>query len=138
MDNIDEIMKEADRLGFGVSYGKYRAAFPGSSGEVISEPTGFRPYEKPSRACANCGTQFIPRHYNQLYCCADCRDAVRRKWDLEHKKKKARTLPVIACEICGADFKPKRRGCKYCCKECAEDGKRKKSAAWHAAQKKDG
>lgn len=34
MDNIDRIMKEADRAGFGCSYGKYRAAHPDSIGDA--------------------------------------------------------------------------------------------------------
>lgn len=35
MDNIDRIMKEAAQAGYGVSYGKYRAAHPDGSKDVI-------------------------------------------------------------------------------------------------------
>lgn len=136
MDNIDEIMKEADRLGFGVSYGKYRAAFPGSSGEVISEPTGFRPYERPSRACRHCGKLFILKHANQAYCCEDCRNEVHRKTDRECHRRKLPVPSVAMCAICGADFRPQKRSSKYCCKECAEEGARKTQAAYRAAHKK--
>ena len=38
MDNIDRIMKEAAKAGYGVSYGKYRAAHPDGGKDVILPP----------------------------------------------------------------------------------------------------
>lgn len=135
MDNIDRMMKEADRLGFGVSYGKYQAAcFSGIVQPVSATPKPSQ--EKPSVTCRHCGKTFIASHANQAYCGAECKVAAAAKRQREYDKRKSRVPPVAMCATCGADFKPKTSRSKYCCTECADEGGRKTSALWRAAHKK--
>jgi hypothetical protein len=139
MDNIDRIMKEADRLGFGVSYGKYRAAYPNGSGDVLVRPVEPEPAEKPSRICKRCGRTFVAAHGSQAYCSQECRHAAiieRQDAWYKRKKRKEKRLLTISCAECGADFRAVRETQKYCCPECAKEGKRESAAKWRAAHKK--
>ena len=107
MDNIDRIMKEADRLGFGVSYGKYRAAYPNGSGGVVLSAPKPKPPEKPSGTCKLCGKTFVRRHANALYCSAECKIEAEKKRQRDWYGKKADIPSVAVCVICGADFNPR-------------------------------
>lgn len=139
MDNIDRMMKEADRLGFGVSYGKYQVACFNGTVEPVSAPSKPKQREKPSRACGHCGKQFVISHGNQRYCSTECKYAVQLARQAAYGKAnglRKRTLQTLVCIECGADFKAFRSSQKYCCKECASDGSRKTQARWRAAHKK--
>jgi predicted nucleic acid-binding Zn ribbon protein len=136
MDNIDRIMKEADRLGFGVSYGKYRAAYPNGSGDVYPTAPKKKPPDRPSASCRYCGKAFVQSHASQAYCSEECREVVFRDRQRRISTRKSKVPKVAMCAICGADFKPKTSAAKYCCRECAIEGRRKADAAWHAAHKK--
>lgn len=136
MDSIDRAMKEADRLGFGVSYGKYQTAC--LNGTASRSPVEEKPKlpEKPSTPCRNCGKPFVARHANEGYCSEECRYAAFRKRQNDYHKGKSRVPSVAMCEICGADFKPLNTRSKYCSEECAKDGARKTAALWRARRKK--
>ena len=139
MDNIDKMMKEADRLGFGVSYGKYRAAYPNGSGDALVRPVEPEPVEKHSRTCRRCGKHFVGVHGSQVYCSQECRHAaiIERQYAYYGRKRlKEKRLLIISCAVCGADFQAVMEKQKYCCPECAKEGKRKNAAKWHAAHKK--
>lgn len=138
MDNIDQIMKEADRLGFGVSYGKYRAAYPNGSGDVLVRPVYPEPVEKPPRTCRRCRKPFVGVHGSQAYCSQECRHAaIMERQDAYYKRKKTREerLLIISCAECGADFRAVRESQKYCCPECRRIGNLKAAAIWRAAHR---
>lgn len=138
MDNIDRIMKEAARLGFGVSYGKYQSACYSGSVESVSAPPKAKQQAKPSIICRHCGKPFVANHANQAYCSPECKYEARlARQDTWNKTKGCRKpkQQTLVCAECGADFKAFRYTQKYCCKECAKDGKRKTYARWRAAKK---
>ena len=140
MDNIDRIMKEADRLGFGVSYGKYRAAYP-NGGNVVAKPAESEPPKRLSGTCRGCGKPFIKTHGSQAYCSQECSHAAARKrQDAHYKRKrlKEKKLLIISCAECGADFRAVKVTQKYCGPKCAKAGNRKTAARRRAAQKSGG
>ncbi len=139
MDNIDRIMKEADRLGFGVSYGKYRAAYPDGSAGVLPKQLPKAP-EKKTCLCRLCKKPFVPPHGSRRYCSPECRaEAVvirhRESWRTEHKTSEHRK-PVMVCAICGADFAPDDLRKKYCCEECRLEGRRIRQRNWDRSHKR--
>ena len=136
MDNIDRIMKEADRLGFGVSYGKYRAACPNGSGNIAPTAPKPKPPEKPTGTCKMCGKIFIKSHANNIYCGAECKLEAEKKRQRDWYGKKIVVPAVAVCVICGANFKPRNFRSKYCGPECSRENGRRASARWRAAQKK--
>lgn len=139
MNNIDRIMKEADRLGFGVSYGKYRAAYPNGSGDVLVRPVEPEPVQKPSRTCRRCGKPFVGAHGSQAFCSQECRHATiieRQDACYKRKKLKEKRILILSCAECGADFRAVRETQKYCCEECKKEGHRKTAASWRASRKK--
>lgn len=133
MDNIDRIMKEADRLGFGVSYGKYKAAYPGGGKCAPSAPAPKElDYVDDIRKCKLCGKEFTIIHGNQAYCSTKCSDEARamqmRKSELARAEKR-RAAFGRRCKECGA--KITRKSAKYYCSEkCAEEGRRKNNTEW--------
>lgn len=138
MDNIDRIMKEADRKGFGVSYGKYQAACFNGSVEPNPAPQKPAPKEAPPVLCRYCGKPFERSHKNNVYCGAECKDKAKIKRQNAWRKEKWKSRPpaVASCAICGADFKTKRCTDRYCSKECAREGGRINAARWRAEQRK--
>lgn len=134
MDNIDRIMKEADRLGFGVSYGKYRAAYPNDNGQALSAESVGPEYA--TFPCKCCGKPFVRSHANLLYCSEECRHQAKRKRDIEYLRRKSGRPLIASCAVCGADFKPKNTRHKCCSEECAVENDRKTQALWRAAHKK--
>lgn len=138
MDNIDRMMQEADRLGFGVSCGKYQAACRDGRVKSVSAPPKPRLPEKPAIPCRHCGNPFVRNHANQVYCSPECKYAAQQAKQAASYKKAAgkKKQLILVCVECGADFKALRSSQKYCCKECAKDGNRKVQARWWAAHKK--
>lgn len=139
MDTLDLAMREAERLGFGVSYGKYKAAYPNGSGDVITPAVKTDlDYEDDSRQCKLCGKTFTITHGNQRYCSADCSDQAKdnriREYDLRRRKEKNACSPKF-CKECGATITAKGR-MSYCSEECAKEGTRKYNVEW--ARKKAG
>lgn len=134
MDNIDRIMKEAERLGFGVSYGKYRAAYPYGSADVLPSAKKRTMPGKATAVCRHCRKTFVVRHGNQTYCSEECQDAVLYQRQKEYYAKKSKVPPVAMCAVCGADFKPVSTKSRYCCEECAKEGYRLKRAHRRASR----
>lgn len=143
MDNIDRIMKEADRLGFGCSYGKYRAAYPGESpaAKPAASPPDQQALPKSKHVCKFCKKPFIPTHGGQQYCGPECRYKNKRKKQNEYHRKKVsgelanKPLLTKICVQCGADFKTMDYRKITCSPECAADRRRDVTRKWHAAQK---
>lgn len=139
MDSIDRAMKEAERLGFGVSYGKYQAACHAGHVDALPSPQKPKVPEKPSRNCRHCGKSFICSRGNQIYCSPECKYTAQLARQTSFYKEKGRRKKkqlILVCAECGADFKALRCSQKYFCKECARDGNRKAQARWWAAHKK--
>lgn len=67
MSNLDRDVREAARLGYGVHYGRYKADHPHTAPAVEDGPP-----EK-TVACGHCGSLFVPKRYNQRYCCDVCK-----------------------------------------------------------------
>lgn len=141
MDKLDEIMKEADRLGFGASYGKYQLSLSSRNSPVASKSPSVSVSEKPSANCKHCGKHFVKNHANQAYCSPECQYAVKlarqNAWD-KVKGRRRKEPQVFICAECGADFTALRCTSKYCGRECAHKGGLKAQARWRAAQKKEG
>lgn len=129
MDNIDRIMQEADRLGFGVSYGKYRAAYPDGSKDILTGTARESlDYDDDLRKCKICGREFFATHGNQAYCSAECSDKGRIKRQSQYDKKR-HAVKVRSCKECGATIT--RKGARsYCSDACAKDGRRRGNAQW--------
>lgn len=137
MDSIDRAMKEAERLGFGVSYGKYRAAYPDGSQDVVPKPAPAAKSEEPTGVCRCCGKPFVKRHASRTVCSVECEAIVKADRDRQyHRNKKKKDARTIVCAVCGADFKSVDHRRKYCCPKCAAAGKRKQQHLWYAAHKK--
>ena len=137
MDNIDRIMKEADAKGFGVSYGKYRAACLNGTVDPVPTLQNPAPKEKPPIPCRCCGKPFAARHANQVYCSPECQSKIKIQRQNAWRKEKWKSRPpvIVSCAICGADFKAKRCTSRYCSKECAKEGGRINGARWRAEHK---
>lgn len=129
MDALDYAMQEAERLGFGVSYGKYKAAHPNGGGCISTLPEQKAVSEKPVRKCVRCGKAFSPTHGNQTYCCAYCADEAKSAQQEKLRKKRHLEKKLSSpkfCKMCGATIIEGNRT-TYCSKECEEDGHRKQS-----------
>lgn len=136
MDNIDRIMKEADRLGFGCSYGKYRAAHPEGIKDVTPAPVAELECEDDLRLCKICGKQFVVTHGNRTYCSCECADQGRINRQREYDHNRNRTEPKF-CRECGAVITQKYASC-YCSADCRKAGKRKIDAALKAKKRSGG
>lgn len=133
MDKLDEIMKEADRLGFGVSYGKYKAAYPDSGRRVPPAPAPKElDYEDDFRKCRLCGKEFIITHGNRAYCSIECSEQAKamqiRKSELA-RAVKGRAASAGLCKECGTKI-TRKRAKSYCSEKCAREGRRKNNTAW--------
>ena len=73
MSNLDRDIKEAERLGYGVHYGQYKADHPGELPKAEEE------LPEETTKCAECGELFVPRKENQLYCCIRCKERNRNR-----------------------------------------------------------
>lgn len=117
MDRIEYDVMEAERLGYGVHYGHYKADHPISD---FNPDAPQKPKTLPSRKCKECEKEFTPERPNMWYCCEDCRN--RRNARLGyHKKKNRKKLskgPAV-CPVCGSDFFRKYIYTETCCRACA-------------------
>ena len=145
MDALDLAMREAERLGFGVSYGKYKAAHPNGSGDVLPKKMPEQQPLIPQAVCKHCGQPFVPDYGRQKHCSQKCADATRRMRQAQYdqkranaKRKSAASVLDRVCIVCGADFKTKDHRKTICSGECSAERRRQLAKAWHAARRKDG
>ena len=123
MSSLDEDLKEAQRLGYGVWYGRYKADHPGVPRAVPVEVE-----EQPDAVCAICGKHFYRNRGNKKYCGGACNEeANRRRTAAKQRQKRPEMLPRI-CPHCGKEFQPWHRGVRFCCKQC-------QMAAWYKRKK---
>lgn len=120
MDKIDKIMRQAEKAGFGVSYGKFMAARRTDQTETKAEAP-----KHPPRICPECQMEFIPNRSDQKYCADPCRIShhkreQRRKRQREqyHAKPKLPIGPAI-CPNCGKEFYRNTTTKMFCSMTCA-------------------
>lgn len=134
MDKLDEIMKEADRLGFGVSYGKYKAAYPDGGRRVSPAPASKKlDYIDDFRTCRLCGKEFTMTQGNRAYCSIECSEEARAKYMRKSelaRAEKRRAACGGRCKECGAMI-TRKSAKSYCSEKCAREGRRKNNEAWY-------
>lgn len=117
----------------GMSYGKYKAAHPGTylTSVEIEPPKTPKP-EPVRRSCARCGKMFeVDAHQRQRYCSIECADATAKERDAELRRKQreaTRERTKRVCPICGKEFTPSRLHRTLCSQECAKESSRRSSA----------
>lgn len=117
----------------GMSYGKYKAAHPGTylTSVEIEPPKPPKP-EPVRRSCARCGKMFeVDAHKRQRYCSIECAAAAAKERDAELRRKQreaTRERTKRVCPICGKEFTPSRLHRTLCSQECAKESSRRSSA----------
>ena len=119
MSNLDRDLAEANRLGYGVWYGRYKADHPG-------EPVAAKPVvvEEVTEAdlldgiCEICGKPFRKYNSQQKRCSGGCSEVAHRRMMAEKYRKKNVITEKLTCPKCAAVFLPVHRSQKYCCRSC--------------------
>lgn len=103
----------------GMSYGKYKAAHPGTylTNVEVEPPKPPKP-EPVRRSCARCGKMF------EVDATAKERDAELRRKQREATRERTKRV----CPICGKEFTPSRLHRTLCSQECARESSRRSSA----------
>ena len=127
MSNLDRDMAEANRLGYGVWYGRYKAdhpAVPDEEPEQQGEPAA---KENPNDAvCVICGKQFRKRKMTQKYCGMACWEEANRRRSKARYENNAPRIKKLTCPCCGIVFLPRSRAQKYCSRECQRENETEK------------
>lgn len=91
LDNIDLDMIDADRLGYGVQYGRYKADHPftkEANEQRLSGKKKISIKQVYENTCLVCGMKFTTTNKNKLYCGSRCRDQRRNlAWRKKQTKK---------------------------------------------------
>lgn len=121
---LDYDAQQAEALGYGCHYGKYKADHPNTELEFERlTKTPARPKVAPDRyerVCARCGATFYTtQNVQKKYCSPEC------KHEVEREKERQAKIPghMKPCKNCGKEFLS-YRGTKYCCAECLETGRK--------------
>lgn len=120
MDRLSYDVQEAERLGYGCHYGRYKADHPHTSYEPQKTPAAAAP-AKYEYTCQWCGGKFYKsRKSTQRYCSADCNINATNARDKKYRPKPGKEK---TCATCGRMF-ISVRGAKYCSEICNEAGQR--------------
>lgn len=117
----------------GMSYGKYKAAHPGTylTSVEIEPPKPPKP-EPLCRSCARCGKMLeVDAQKRKRYCSIECANATAKERDAELRRKyRAAVREKIkrVCPICGKEFTPSRMHRTLCSQECAKESTRRSAA----------
>lgn len=123
MDNIDRILRDADKAGFGVSYGKYRAAHP----QVSVKKEDSAKDKDSTKICAECGMEFKTNRQDKIYCSAECSNrSCSRACYRNRKEKQKLPIGVATCPICGGSFNRYKKTMVYCSRSCSATGSMRK------------
>ena len=119
MDNIDRILRDADRAGFGVSYGKYMAAHPQIS---VKQEDSVKDKDS-TKICEECGMEFVTNRPDAIYCSDECRNRKNCRERYRNQKVKQK-LPIgeATCPICGRSFNRYKKTMVYCSRSCSATG----------------
>lgn len=86
LDNIERDVIQAERLGYGCHYGRYKADYPYTREEEEEIPE-----DAPTRICEHCGEPFcmIGASHLRKYCSYECCQKAARKQAANRRKKEA-------------------------------------------------
>jgi ribosomal protein L37AE/L43A len=78
LDNIDLDMIDADRLGYGVQYGRFKADHPFTKEANEPRLAGRKQIKECVKKvyvfnCPTCGEEFTTTNKNRVYCCDKCK-----------------------------------------------------------------
>lgn len=120
MDKIDKIMRQAEKAGFGVSYGKFMAA------QRTAPPETEAAVQKhPPKICRECEMEFIPNRSDQRYCSDTCRirhhkrEQNRRRQQEQYYAKPKFPIGPATCQRCGKEFYRGKTTQTFCSMSCA-------------------
>lgn len=114
MDNLLKDVREAERLGYGIHYGRYKVDHPHTANiSVDLDP------EPVKRKCKECGAAFDPGASNQLYCCEECKNAAGSRRSYEKRKAMDLQVGMATCAFCGMEFYRKRKTQTCCSRSCS-------------------
>ena len=73
------------------------------------------------KQCVICGKEFSTNRSTQKICSSECRRGLKRQWDCEYRKRKAKakTKTPKKCVVCGKEFIPKTSRYVACSPECS-------------------
>jgi hypothetical protein len=120
MDNLDRDVREAQRLGYGVHYGRYKADHP------HTKPDPNAQVKAPEiRECRFCGKEYVLDRLSGLgnFCSDNCKLSHRRANNAQAVARSRRKKEPRNCKVCGKDFIPSYSGQKYCSRSCASYAK---------------
>lgn len=129
MDNLDRDIREAQRLGYGVHYGRYKADHPHTKPVPIDvSAKGSKPQV---RICKECGCQFEKRKGIYDFCSDRCRGIHRRKMNLDAQHRCRSNREPRNCQHCGNPFLPTYKDQIYCGRSCAARAKGQLSGVFY-------
>lgn len=115
IDKLEYDVIQAERLGYGCHYGRYKADHPKTQAEY--ETQHGKPAQKVDnrrvvRSCLRCGAQFTvgSTHANKMYCCDDCRIKAQQ----DRLQNRGQTL---YCVWCGGEIPRDSQRTRYCCRD---------------------
>lgn len=117
MDRIDMIMRQAEKAGFGPSYGKYMAAHPPAP---VPKPEPELEGNDPPCRCKHCGKIFKPHDGHQVFCSETCRQERRRLRNRLNKRDyEKHPIGEAVCPVCNKTFPKLTQKQIYCGRSCA-------------------
>lgn len=128
MDNLSKDVAAAQRLGYGVHYGRYKVDYPHTkdhSVDLIPEMDD----AIPPKYCRHCGKPFNPKDGHQVVCSEECRHERRKEMNRINKTNHNREKHPVGegvCPVCGRTFQKFSRHHTYCGKSCAAVQRNKK------------
>jgi len=123
MDNLDRDIREAQRLGYGVHYGHYKADHPYTADHSVDLVP-----EYPVKKCAECGEEFVPGRPGQIYCSEECRNRRNARESARKNRENRPKSPIgpAVCPVCGCTFHRERADRIYCGMSCAAVARNKR------------
>ena len=124
MDNLDRDIREAQRLGYGVHYGNYKADHPHTR-EVPADVAQAVPVK--IRTCKRCGKEFQYDRLNGLgfFCSENCKKIQQKQNNADAVARYRGSMEPLICKVCGDPFIPTYRKQSYCSISCSNRAKNK-------------
>lgn len=122
LDAIDRDMIEAERLGYGVHYGWYKADHPQTKETYQLEETRTHRRRAPGKlytiTCEICGKEFQSENSRKKTCSPKCRSQISSmKTRLRHKQNKLQYEEAV-CRGCGVKFTKRSKTQMFCTQRC--------------------
>ena len=130
MDNLDRDIREAQRLGYGVHYGMYKADHPHTR-DIPMDVAVAPPKQKSAEAavapkiCRHCGKEFYVTRNLRSFCSESCKRLHSSQLAVERTQRKLQKKAQRTCKLCGKAFVPAVKTQVYCGRSCAGKAKGK-------------